>query len=148
MSRSVSSSIEVSAHPFRALHAFVDLDMMRSWWRVERGLVQPRAGGVWALAWERTDAGFRYFESGIVKVYTPGAELVVDNVVYFNPEHPVFGPMRLRVLVRASDGGSVIHVTQDGYGDGAEWDWYYEAVRQAWPATLGLLKQWLEEHPE
>ncbi|MFB3126926.1 MAG: SRPBCC domain-containing protein, partial [Candidatus Acidiferrales bacterium] len=49
--RKVSTSIQVSASAERALRAFLDPELMKRWWGVERALVEERKGGPWALAW-------------------------------------------------------------------------------------------------
>ena len=38
-----------------------------------------------------------------------------------------------------------IAVVRDGYRDGPEWDWHYEAVRTAWPVALGALRDHLAQ---
>lgn len=42
------------------------------------------------------------------------------------------------------EGGSRMRVTQEGYQDGADWDWYYEAVRHAWPQVGREIVRYLE----
>lgn len=143
--RSVKSSIEISTPPDRVLRAFVDVDMAKEWWGVDRGLIEPKPGGVWALAWERSDAGYKYSGTGIISSYIPGKELVIEKMVYFNPDRPLLGPMRVRHTVSTMGDVTTLTVIQDGYGEGPDWDWYYEAVVQGWPAALKLLKEYLEK---
>jgi activator of Hsp90 ATPase-like protein len=141
--RAVEARIEVSISPEAAVDAFLDLEAMRGWWHVERGLVQVREGGVWALAWERSEHGFKYVITGRIASLEP-RRLLITEMLYFNPERPVFGPMSLAVDAAPTLAGCELTVRQDGYGDGADWDWYYRVVRWAWPEVLKELKEFLE----
>ena len=120
---------------------------MSAWWGVARGLVDPRPGGVWALGWELSPAGYRYVTTGRIVNFEPGARLLIADIVYFNPERPVLGPMQLSVTAAIAPGGCELTVRQDGYRDGPDWDWLYKAVVDAWPATLDALKVHLEAGP-
>ena len=57
--RTVQVELVIGAPPDRVLDAFVDTDALREWWDVDRGLIDAREGGVWSLAWDRSDKGFR-----------------------------------------------------------------------------------------
>ncbi len=142
--RKVEATIHVRATPEAAVRAFVELDAMKAWWHVERGLVEPpRAGGVWALAWERSEHGFKYVITGRIASLDP-RRLVISEMLYFNPERPIFGPMTLTVEATPSTDGCDLTVCQDGYGDGEDWDWYYKVVSWAWPEVLKEIKEFLE----
>jgi hypothetical protein len=81
-----------------------------------------------ALAWERSDRGFRYVTVGIIRSYQAGEHLHIEKMVYFHPDYMIFGPMDLDVSVKTTGNETLLTVRQDGYQSGAEWDWYYQAV--------------------
>jgi len=143
--REVRAEIRINAPADRCLQGFINVETMRQWWGVDRGLVEPKPGGMWALAWERSEHGFRYVSTGRIKAYSSGKYLDIENLVYFNPDHVVFGPLRLTILVKTKNGGTHLSLVQDGYGEGPEWDWYYDAVLHAWPRALEALKKFLEK---
>lgn len=144
VTRKVSKSVHVQASPEQALRAFLDVEQMKQWWGVTRGLVEPRKGGIYALAWGETPQGYKYVVSGVLKSFLPGKRIWLEPLVYFNSERAVLGPMRLSISVRERDGGTRVSVRQDGYGTGPDWDWYYEAVVKSWKVTLSNLRQYLE----
>ena len=55
-------------------------------------------------------------------------------MICFNPEHPILSPLNLTITVGVLGGQTEISVLQDGYGRGADWDRYDEAVVDGWPA--------------
>ena len=57
------------------------------------------------------------------------------------------GPMKLELFAAENDQGTNLRLKQSGYQHGGDWDWYYEAVKAAWPVALELLKKYLEEPP-
>lgn len=138
--RAVHASAWVPVGPERALTAFLDPADLAAWWGVERALVEPRPGGVYSLAWGVTPAGFRYVATGVIGEYDPGRCLRIDHYTYFNPDRPILGAMRLCIRVGQEGGGTRLDLTQDGYRDGTDWDWYHEAVRAAWPVALRALE--------
>ncbi|MFQ5778243.1 MAG: SRPBCC domain-containing protein [Terriglobia bacterium] len=143
--RRVARSILVNADPERALRAFLDPEQMKRWWGAARGLVEERKGGVWALAWGGEEGkGYRTAVSGVLKSFHPGKRILLEPLVYFNPERSVLGPMRLSISVRNQGGRTRVTVRQDGFREGPDWDWYYEAVNHGWKESLLHLKEFLE----
>ncbi|HEY0744160.1 MAG TPA: hypothetical protein VGD40_21990, partial [Chryseosolibacter sp.] len=71
--------------------------------------------------------------------------LVIRNFVYMNPEKELLGPMTLTVRVTQTGTSSSVYICQDGYQHGTDWDWYYDAVKEAWPVVAKKIKTYLEE---
>ena len=143
--RTVQADIELATAPGQAIQAFLDVQALQAWWGVERALVQPCEGGLYALTWKISEAGFGFVTTGIIAHLDPAARLRIDNYTYFNPTRDILGPMSLDVEVwRATNGHTTLRVTQDGYQDGADWDWYYASVVEAWPIVLESIKAYVE----
>jgi len=142
--KKVEAKIEIKTSPKKALDAFTMFDLLKEWWKVERALIEKGNGGIYALAWNISDAGFRYVSSGIISSYKPAEHLYIKNFLYFNPEKPILGPMSLRIEVKPKSNATELYLCQYGYKDGEDWDWYYEAVKKAWPIVLEELKKFLE----
>jgi len=53
--------------------------------------------------------------------------------------------MSLSIFAKPKDGSTELYICQDGYQKGGDWDWYYEAVVQAWPKALEIIKDYLEK---
>jgi hypothetical protein len=118
--------------------------MLNGWWGVQRSLVDPKIGGVYTLAWKISESGFGFVSTGRIEKFIPGNCLIIGNLVYLNPERPILGPMQLELTVRQAGKNTALTICQDGYQDGLDWDWYYEAVLQAWPQAAQTLKTYLE----
>jgi len=143
--RKVEVAIDINTKPAEVIKAFVEDDMLRNWWKTDRTFIEKRVGGVYTLAWNITEHGFGFVSTGIINQYVPDSTLVVGNLIYLNPSKPLLGPMTLTILAIEDSGQTTLYLSQDGYQDGADWDWYYEAVNQAWPAVVQTLKEYLEE---
>jgi uncharacterized protein YndB with AHSA1/START domain len=142
--RNFETTVRVGAPPKALIRAFIDVEAMRQWWGVERGLVEPREGGVWALAWDRSPEGFKYVMTGRIISLEPGRRLRIADMLYFNPERAVLGPMTLIVEVASVAGVCEMTIRQEGYQDGLDWNWYYDAVRSAWPEVAKSVKRYAE----
>jgi uncharacterized protein YndB with AHSA1/START domain len=141
--RSVKAEIEVRATPERGIAAFLEEEALRGWWGVERCLVEPRPGGLFAVAWRITESGFGYVTTGVIEELET-RRLRIGHYTYFHPERPILGPMSLTVEAEPRSGGSRLFVTQDGYRQGGDWDWYHDVVSAAWPRVLQDVAAWLE----
>ena len=143
--RKVEVTIDIDTTPERLIQAFTDSNMLHDWWNVERTLIEKWSGGVYTLTWNITDNGFGYVSTGIIKHYEPSSILEIDHLVYLNPDRPLFGPMTLTIKAIEKEGKTELYLCQDGYQNGVDWNWYYDAVKQAWPIVVNTLKDYLEE---
>lgn len=144
--RMVAASIDIAAKSDKILPAFLREEHLSSWWNVARSLIEPRAGGLYTLAWDVSDQGMKYVSSGIIAELIPAEYLMIKNFVYLNAEKHILGPMELEIdLIAKNDHSTTVGVVQSGYQYGGDWDWYYNAVAQAWPQTLEKLKNYLEK---
>jgi uncharacterized protein YndB with AHSA1/START domain len=142
--RHVETTIRVEAPPEVLIRAFSDVEAMRQWWGVDCGLVKPQEDGVWALAWEHSSKGFKYVMTGRILSLERDRRICIVDLVYFSPDRAVLGPMTLTVEVASVQGGSEMTIRQEGYQDGPDWNWYYEAVCAAWPEVAKSVKRYAE----
>jgi hypothetical protein len=143
--RKATADIIINSSAADIFNAFIEPSQLRQWWKVERCLIEPKQGGIYSLAWNVSKDGFQYISTGIITVFHPSKELLVDHFVYFNPDKPILGPTYLYVkLDEAGDSGTKVSLVQGGYQSGTDWDWFYEAVKEAWPKVLQDLKGFLE----
>lgn len=143
--KKVEVTTGIKTTPAAIIAAFTDADMLRDWWNVEKSLIDARPGGVYTLAWDITDKGLGFVSTGIIKTYDPHNKLIIDNFVYLNPGKTILGPMSLTIKATEKGGMAELYLCQDGYQQGPDWDWYYEAVKSAWPAVVQALKEYLEK---
>ncbi|MBC5773274.1 SRPBCC domain-containing protein [Pontibacter sp. KCTC 32443] len=144
--RKVEATISIKTSPASVIAAFIDEKLLCGWWGVERSLIERKVGGLYVLTWNITKEGFGYISSGTIRTYQPDALLIVENLVYLNPVKPILGPMVLTVsATQENNSTTTLYLCQEGYQQSPGWDWYYEAVSQAWPVVLETLKKYLEQ---
>jgi uncharacterized protein YndB with AHSA1/START domain len=142
--RKVEATAEINCSAETVFNAFIEPSQLKGWWSVERCLIEARQGGIYSLAWNISKQGFQYISTGIITVFNPEKELLIDHFIYFNPEKPILGPTYLAIKLEENDSLTRIKLMQGGYQNGGEWDWFYEAVKDAWPKVLQNLKEFLE----
>ena len=142
--RKVEAAIDIHQPASVVFDAFTNPVSLQKWWGVERCLVEHKQGGLYSLAWNISKKGIQYISTGVITVFIPGKELLIDHLVYFNPDKPILGPAYLDIKFREENSITSVHLVQGGYQEGKDWDWYYEAVKQAWPKVLVDLKKFLE----
>lgn len=142
--KKVELTIEINTDAEKVISAFMDSEMLKGWWNVERALIEKKINGLYMLAWNIGDNGFGFVSTGVIKEYKPGNLLVIDKFVYLNPGRSFLGPMTLTIKVTSKANGVELYLCQDGYQEGNDWDWYYKAVEAAWPVVAKDLKRYLE----
>jgi uncharacterized protein YndB with AHSA1/START domain len=143
--RKVETEIEIRQPASKVFDAFIEPSLLKKWWGVERCLVEKKQGGLYSLAWEASSKGFHYVSTGIITVFIPGKELLIDHFVYFNPEKQILGPTFLSIKLREENNFTALRLVQGGYQYGSDWDWFYDSVNDAWPKVLDHLKKFLEQ---
>lgn len=116
----VEAEIIINAGPALVFNAFTEFNKLKEWWGVERCLIEKKTGGVYSLAWEISESGFKYISSGIINGYKENELLEISNLVYFNPEKPILGPMTLRIELERVDNYTKLILIQNGYQTGDE----------------------------
>jgi uncharacterized protein YndB with AHSA1/START domain len=141
--RSVIASIDLIQKSHKILSAFTDPEHLKGWWGVERSLIELKTGGIYHLAWQVSNNGFRFVSTSKIKQYDPNTCLLLTDCCYFNAERTILGPMELSFTIEEHSDFNRLTVEQSGYQEGVDWDWYYEAVKHAWPKALNSLKEYL-----
>ena len=144
MMRKVEASISINRSPALVLSVFTEYHHLSIWWNVEKALIDLRKGGLYALVWGISGKGMNYVSTGIIGEYLQACQLRIDQLVYFNPERPILGPMELLIMTTPENGKTTLSIIQSGYQHGKDWDWYYDAVKQAWPQTILKIKEYVE----
>ena len=144
--RFVETEIKIQCTPEEVIAAFIDANHVKGWWSVERSLIEPKIGGVYLLAWGITSEGIKYMNSGMIESYHPTSHLHLSHWMYVNPERQILGPQQLKLDAAAISDGALLTLSQGPYPEnaGADWDWYYEVVKDAWPFVVKELKTYLE----
>ena len=142
--RKVEATVDINCSAEQIFNAFIQSSLLKQWWNVDRCLIEPQQGGVYSLAWNVSKEGFQYVSTGIITVFNPAKELMIDHFVYFNPEKSILGPTFLFVKLEENVSSTRLNLVQGGYQYGGEWDWFYDAVKDAWPKVLLDLKSFLE----
>jgi len=142
--RKVEASIVIHQPALKVFDAFIEPRHLRKWWSAERCLIENRQGGIYSLAWKISKHGFQYISTGVITVYHPGRELMIDHFVHFNPERSILGPTYLSLRMNEKDSSTDLQLVQGGYQSGYDWDWFYDSVRDAWPKVLLDLRKYLE----
>ena len=143
--RFVESSVAIAKPPAVVLSAFTDDRHLKNWWAVEKSFIDLKRGGLYSLAWNVSGDAIGFVTTGIVAEFLPGCQLKIENVAYFSPQHPILGPMEIMVLTTPEGIGTTLTVVQSGYQNGPDWDWYYHAVKEAWPVVVLKIKDYLEK---
>ena len=130
----------ITIYPFN-----VDFYHLKNWWGVEKALIELKPGGLYSLVWKITNDSMGFVTTGIVAEYLPACQLKIQNMVYFSPQRSVLGPMELLVLTTPEEIGTTLTIVQSGYQNGSDWDWYYQAVKEAWPIVSVKIKDYLEK---
>ena len=143
--KKVEASTRIHQPALKVFDAFTEPALLKNWWGVEKCLIEKKQGGIYSLAWGVSEKGFQYISTGVITVFIPGKELLIDHFVYFNPERSILGPTYLRIKFEENNSETLLQLVQGNYQSSIEWDWFYNSVNDAWPKVLEDLKRFLEK---
>ena len=141
----IRSQVSIRAPADKVWSALVDVEQVRQWWGASEGVIEPRKGGAWALAWSGEGRGLHHVASGVIRSLVPGKRLRIEPLVYFNAEHPAPELMRMSVSLKEQGGSTRVIVRQEPLGNVPDWEQYSELAVKGWRETLANLKRFLEE---
>lgn len=144
--RTLTFSRTFQVTPGLFIRAFTDFELLKDWWKVDKVFIEKKVGGIYTLSWmvrekEQCPDAFAYVSTGIITSYDPNRFLKIEKMVYLNPDQPILGPMSLSIAVSENEQGCEVQLIQDGYQEGEVWDWYYKAVKTAWPHAFDSLDE-------
>ncbi len=130
--RTVEKELFIAAAPERVYRAFTVKEDLERWF-VTSANIQPQAGGVLDL---------RFPDDAINGAYV---ELEPDRRITFTwDERPKNGITTCTIELTPEADGTLLRLTQSGFGEGDDWDEFYNSVNSGWSEELGNLKTWLE----
>jgi len=80
--RKVEATINIGCSSATVFSAFIEPLQLKNWWSVERCLIEAKQGGIYSLTWNINNQGFQYISTGVITVYQPAEELLIDHFVY------------------------------------------------------------------
>jgi len=144
MKRSITTEVRIRCTAEQIIDALINLDKLKIWWGVDRGLIQKKDGGLYTLTWMHSKDGIKFISTGRINLYNFRSHLYLEDLVYINYEKPILGPFTLKYDVKQYNNYSVLTVTQNGFEKGGDWDWYYNASLEGWGQALAMLKNYLD----
>jgi len=150
----LETTIDVAA--MQVLFAFLDADAIKTWWKANNAVVQPRPGGLFVIEWKPGAHGRDEIISQTGGVLagmldkTMGGHFVHFGALHWlTPEGEVFGPTRLEVDVFSRNDPrskpTRLRIRGTGFQAGPRWERYRDLVERTWEKTLPDLKNYCEK---
>lgn len=144
MPRSHSRSLELPLSPSETFALLVSPSSIRGWWGAARAIVQPREGGIWAVAWGTSEDDPDYVTGARISVFDPPKRLRLSGFSYSARGGRLPFPSDLlstEFSVVPARRGSLLTVVQSGFPDDARADDFYAGCERGWQATFeGILR--------
>lgn len=132
--RAVERSVTLNASPDVVWKALTDARELTRWFPLDAD-VQPGPGGMIHMRW-----GEAYDDTSRIQVWEPGRHLRIG----FPTEGPA--PVVTDYYLEAQGGSTVLRVVTSGFGEGDDWEQFYDGVSAGWDFELRSLKHYLERH--
>lgn len=133
-SRAVERTVTLDAPVDAVWKALTDAQELTRWFPLEAE-VRPGVGGAIRMRW-----GTAYDDASRIEVWEPGRHLRIA----FPTEGPA--PVATDYYLRAEGGATVLRVVTSGFGEGGDWEQFYEGVSAGWDFELRSLAHYLERH--
>jgi len=118
---------------------------IRDWWSASRVIVVARAGGSWAATWGADEDHPDYVTSATMSEFDPPRRMVLCDYRYqaASGALPFDAEFVTSFEVRASEGGAVLRVEQDGFPLGEAADEFLAGCETGWRDTFAGIRRCL-----
>jgi len=150
--RQVDKTLDINAPADAVWAALTEPQELVRWFPLEAE-VEPGVGGSILLSW-----GDRWRGRHDIQIWEPGRHLRTNWPVESEgtpAEETLAGPdearSRLSELtvdyhIEGEGGVTTLRLVHTGFGQGAEWDDWYDGIRRGWDYELECLRHYLENH--
>jgi uncharacterized protein YndB with AHSA1/START domain len=134
--RSIEKELFIKATPERVFQALTRKEDLERWF-LKKAEIDLRPGGAIRFEWR------------------PGV-FNVGKILVFEPPHRLSYTWEIQTPdvttvtfeLTAEKDGTLLHITNHGYGEGEDWDSYYDQRKNGWNFHLTNLNAWLETGKE
>ena len=130
--RSLEKDVFINATPERVFQALTEPAELERWF-VAKAEVDVRPGGTIRFEW-----GPGVFNVGKILVLDP------PHCLSYSWEVQTPSPTTVTFALTAEHDGTRLHVINTGFGEGEDWDRYYDLRNNGWNVHLTNLTTWLE----
>lgn len=142
----------IQASPSRVMAAFFNDADLEGWWQVTRAFAVPRPLGMYAIAWEPTEAKDEILGRlggalhGTVMDVRANKSFFLADVYWQPPDGEPIGPMALEVHCAPHGEGlqTLLTVKQSGEGEGPRWERYFAIMQDGWASALQEMKAYID----
>lgn len=134
--RKIESSVQVKVSPDKVFQAITQPADLERWFPT-KAETDPRPGGKFELRFDFSDPSHNHVQKGEY------VEVVKGKLVTHSWANKL-GPTTVKWTIAAKNGGTEVHLTHTGWGNGAEWDEQLASHEKGWAGFMGNLKTVLE----
>jgi uncharacterized protein YndB with AHSA1/START domain len=129
--RTIEKELKIGAAPERVFAALTDSAELERWF-VTAARSDPTPGGALWLFWEgEGDVEGRYL------IVEPPKRIVYEW-------YDKIGTTRVSLDLSPEGDGTRLRLVEVGFGDGDDWDAFYDGLNSGWSRLLDALKTWVE----
>ncbi|HEY1351972.1 MAG TPA: SRPBCC domain-containing protein [Ktedonobacteraceae bacterium] len=130
--RLIEKELFIKASPERVFRALTEKEELERWF-LQKAEIDLRPGGAIRFEWR----------PGVMNV---GKILILDPPRRLSYSWDVQTPGATTVTfdLTSENDGTRLHVVNTGFGEGGDWDHYYDLRTDGWGVHLGNLAAWLE----
>jgi uncharacterized protein YndB with AHSA1/START domain len=133
--RTIEKELVIRAAPDRVFRALTDAGELERWF-VTAARSEPTPGGSLWFSWEgEGDVEGRYL------VVEPPTRIVYEW-------YDKIGTTRVSLDLTPEGGGTRLRLVEVGFGDGEDWDAFYDGLNSGWGRLLEALRTWVETGQE
>jgi uncharacterized protein YndB with AHSA1/START domain len=133
--REVERVFTLQAPPEAVWRALTDAAELMRWFPPEARVTPGTGGAIW-MKWATPG----YEAESPIEAWDPGRHLRCT--------FPLHGPVRLSTdfYLEGNQGKTILRVVTSGFGEGEDWDQWFDGVGSGWDFELRSLKHYLERH--
>ena len=142
--RSLQRQQVLSVGPERAFKLLITPSDIRGWWGVNRAIVQPEQGGIWAAVWGENEDDPDFITIATMRIFEPPKRILLTDYKYTAKTGPLpfKAELSLEFTVSPHAEGALIKVNNAGFPCDPIADAFFEGCHVGWTNTHDSMQKY------
>jgi uncharacterized protein YndB with AHSA1/START domain len=143
--RSHQREVVLPIAPERAFKLLITPSDIRGWWGVNRAIVQPEQGGIWAATWGENEDDPDFITIATMRVFDPPRRILLNDYKYTAKTGPLpfKADLSLEFTVQAHADGTLLKVNNAGFPCDPVADGFFHGCDVGWTNTFDAMQRYV-----
>jgi uncharacterized protein YndB with AHSA1/START domain len=146
MPREIIQEYSLNSNPDIVFDALLKPGMIQKWWSAKSAIVNPEAGGIYAVTWGEDINNPDYISAAKIAQLDKPNRILLTEFQYRSKDGPLpfEADLVVEFILKPESNGTLLTVCQRGFPDHKQADEFYNGCVQGWIDTMTSFRNTIE----